>query len=87
MTLNFLSNSKFYFDCTEGLFYKIKTNSCGVYVVKTKTWSEGFSKSKKRRCTTVTSYVKISESNYLNTYNSDNVMGSSNIPCINTRFA
>ena len=42
-----------------------------------------FPKSKKRRCTTVTSHVNSSESNYLNTYNRDNVIGNSNIPYIN----
>ena len=83
MTLNFLSNFKFYFDSTEGLFYKSKINSHGVYVVKNKTWLEGFSKSKKRRFTTVTSHVNSSESNDLNTYNSYNVIGNSNIPHIN----
>ena len=83
MTLNFLSNFKFYFDSTERIFYKSKINSHIVYVFKKKTWSEGFSKSKKRRCTTVTSHVNISESNYLNTYNRDNVIGNSNIPHIN----
>ena len=57
MTLNFLSNSKFYFDCIEGLFYKSKINIHGVEVDKTKTWSEGFPKSKKRGSTTVTSHV------------------------------
>ena len=44
-----------------------------------------FPKSKKRRCTTVTSHVNSSESNYLNTYNRDNVIGNSNIPCINVQ--
>ena len=42
-----------------------------------------FPKSKKRRCTTVTSHVNSTESNYLNTYNRDNVIGNSNIPHIN----
>ena len=42
-----------------------------------------FPKSKKRRCTTVTSHVDSSESNDLNTYNSDNFIGNSNIPRIN----
>ena len=36
MTLNFFSNFKFYFDCTKGIFYKIKINSHGFYVVKKK---------------------------------------------------
>ena len=39
--------------------------------------------SKKRRCVTVTSHVNSSESNYPNTYNSDNVIGNSNLPRIN----
>ena len=42
-----------------------------------------FPKSKKRRCTTVTSHVNSSESNYLNTYNRDNVIGNSKITRIN----
>ena len=42
-----------------------------------------FLKSKKRRYTTVTSYVNSSESNDINTYNSDNFIGNSNLPCIN----
>ena len=42
-----------------------------------------FPKSKKRRCTTVTSHVKSSKSNDMNAYNIDNVMGNSNIPRIN----
>ena len=83
MTLNFLSHFKFYFDCTEGIFFKSKINSHNIYVVKTKTCLEGFSKSKRRRCTTVTSHVDSSESNDLNTYNSDNFIGNSNIPRIN----
>ena len=37
----------------------------------------------KRRCTTITSHVKSSESNDQNTYNSDNVIGNSNLPLIN----
>ena len=82
MILNFLSNFKFYFDCNEGLFYKSKINSQGIYVIRTKTWSEGFSKSKERRCTNVTSHVNSIKSNYLNTYNSDITIVNSNIPCI-----
>ena len=39
--------------------------------------------SKKRICTTVTSHVKSSKSNDVITYNSDNVIGNLNIPCIN----
>ena len=39
--------------------------------------------SNKRRCTNVTSRVNSSESNYSNTYNSDNVIVNSNIPCTN----
>ena len=39
--------------------------------------------SKKRRCTTVKSHVKSSESNHLNTLNNDNVIGNSNLPHIN----
>ena len=31
-------NFQVYFDCTEGLGYKIRTNSYGVYVFKKKTW-------------------------------------------------
>ena len=42
-----------------------------------------FSKSKKRRCTTVTSCVNSSKSKNPNTYNSDNVLGNLNLPCIN----
>ena len=83
MTLKFISNFNFNFNSTEGLFYRSKINSHGVYVVKNKTWLEGFSKSKKRRFTTVTSHVNSSESNDLNTYNRDNVIGNSNIPRIN----
>ena len=83
MTLDFLSNFKFYFDSTEGLFYKSKINNHGVYVVRKKTWSEGFPKSKKRRCTTITSHVNSIKTNYLNTYNIDNVIGNLNIPHIN----
>ena len=83
MTLKFFSNSKFYFDCTEGIFYKSRINSHDVYFVKKKTWSEGFSKSKKRRFTTVTSHVNTRKSNNMNTYNSDNVIGNSKPPQIN----
>ena len=83
MTLNFLSNFKFYFESTEGLFYKSKINSHGVYVFKNKAWLELFPKSKKRRFTTVTSHVNSSESNDLNTYNRDNVIVNSNITRIN----
>ena len=83
MKLSFLSISKFYFDCTQGLFYKSKINSNGVYVVKTKTWSEGFYRSKNRRGTTVTSNLNSRESNDLNTYSIDNVIGNSNLPRIN----
>ena len=70
-------------DSNEGLFCKSKINSHGIYVVKTKTCSEGFSKSKKSRCTTVNSHVNSSESNDLNTYNRDNFIGNANIPRIN----
>ena len=42
-----------------------------------------FPKYKKRRCTTVTSHVNSIESNDLNTYNSDNFIGKSNLPRIN----
>ena len=83
MKSNFVSNSKFYLNCTEGLFYKSKINSPGVYVFKTKHGWKVFTKSKKKICTTVTSHVKSSKSNDLNTYNSDNVIGSSNIYLIN----
>ena len=83
MILNFLSNFKFYLDCTKELFYKIKINSHGVYVVKTKTWLEGFPESKKRRYTTGTPHVNCSESNDMSTYNSDSGIVNSNIPCIN----
>ena len=83
MTLNSLSNSKFCFDFTEGLFYKSKINSRDVYVVKTKTWPEGFSMSKNRIYNTVASHVDSRESNNPNTYNSDNFIGNPNIPCIN----
>ena len=38
---------------------------------------------KKRRCVNVTSHVNSSESNYPNTYHSDNVIGDSNLPRIN----
>ena len=70
-------------DSNEGLFCKSKINSHDIYVVKTKTWSEAFSKSNKSRCTTLTSNVNISESNDLNTYNRDNFIGNANIPRIN----
>ena len=83
MTLNFLSNFRFYFDRAEGIFYTSKINSRCVYVIKTKTWSEGFSKSKNRRCSTVTSHVHSSESNNPNTFNSDNVVENSKLPHIN----
>ena len=83
MILNFLSGFKFYFDFTEGIFYKSKINSNSVDVFKKKTWSEGFSRFNKSRCTTVTSHVNSRKSNYLNTYNSYNVIGNSNIPRIN----
>ena len=42
-----------------------------------------FPKSYKSRCTIVTSHVNSSESHDLNTYNSDNFIGNSNIPRIN----
>ena len=42
-----------------------------------------FSKSKKRRCTTVTSHVDSRDTNDMNTYNSVNVIGKANLPCIN----
>ena len=67
LTLNILSDFKFYLDCTEGLFKKSKMNFHSVYVVKTKTRWGGFPKSKKRICNTVTSHVNSSESNNLNT--------------------
>ena len=76
MTLNFLSNFKFYIDCTEGLFYRSRINSDGVYVFKEKHVQKVFSKSKNRRSTTVTSHVNISKSDDLNTYISDNVIGN-----------
>ena len=41
-TLNILSDFKFKFDCNEELFYGIKINSGGVYVIKKKTREEGF---------------------------------------------
>ena len=41
MALNFLSKFKFNFDCTEGIFYKIKINVSGIYIVKKKVWLEG----------------------------------------------
>ena len=41
-----------------------------------------FYKSKKRRCTTFTSYVNSSKSKNPNTYNSDNVIVNSNFPRI-----
>ena len=41
-----------------------------------------FSKSKRRRCTNITSHVNSSKSNDLNTYNSDNVIVNSNLRCI-----
>ena len=40
-------------------------------------------KSNKRRCTTVNSHDNSSESSDPNTYNSDNVIGNSNLPHIN----
>ena len=42
MTLNVSSIFKCYLDCTEALFYKIKINSYGVYVVKKETKTEYF---------------------------------------------
>ena len=42
-----------------------------------------FYKSKNRIYTTVTSHVNISDSTDMNTYNRDNVIVNSNIPCIN----
>ena len=42
-----------------------------------------FSKSKKRRCTTVTSHVDSRDTNDMNTYNSVNVIRNSNLPHIN----
>ena len=42
-----------------------------------------FSKSKKRICTIVTSHVNNSKSNYMNPYNSDNVIVNLNISRIN----
>ena len=41
---------------------------------------------KKRGCITVTSHVNSSKSNNPNTYNSDNSMGNSNIPCSNVHM-
>ena len=40
-------------------------------------------KSNNRICTTANSHVSSSESNDPNTYNSDNVIGNSNLPRIN----
>ena len=37
-----LISSKFYFDCTEALFYKGKMDSRLIYVVKKETRKEGF---------------------------------------------
>ena len=44
---------------------------------------EFFYKSKKSRCTTMISQININESNNLNTSNSDNIIGTSNLPNIN----
>ena len=41
---------------------------------------EFFYKSKKSRCTTMISQININESNNLNTSNSDNIIGTSNLP-------
>ena len=40
-------------------------------------------KSKKRICITVNSHFNSSETNNLKTSNSDNVIGNSNLPCMN----
>ena len=45
------------------------------------------SKYKKRRCTLVYSHVNRIKSNILNTSNSDNVIGNSNLPHINVKMA
>ena len=42
-------------------------------------------KSRKRMCINVNSHINSSESNNLNTSNSDNVTGNSNILCINVQ--
>ena len=42
MSLSVISIFNFYFNCTEGVFYKSKINGYGIYVVKNKTWQGGF---------------------------------------------
>ena len=49
---------------------------------KRKQWRKVSFRSNNRKCTTVSSHVKISKSNDPNTYNSDNVIGNSNLSCI-----
>ena len=83
MTLNVFSNFKFNFDYTEALFYKSKINSHGVYIIKKKIWEKASYQSKKRRYITVNSHFNSSETNHLNTSNSDNVIGNSNLSRIN----
>ena len=83
ITLNVFSGFKFDFNCTDALFYKSKINSHGVYVTKKKQGSKFSFKYNKSICTTSNSHVNSSESNDPNTYNSDNVIGNSNIPRIN----
>ena len=86
MTVIVFSNFKFNFDCTVALFYKSKINSHGVYVTKKKTREEYFIKLKKRRCINVNSHFNNSKTNNLNTSNSDNSIGNSNLTCINVHI-
>ena len=64
------------------LFYKSKINSHGVYIIKNKIGWKVLFKSNKRICVTVKSNFNNSETDNLNTSNSDDVIGNSNVPCI-----
>ena len=76
MTLNFFSNFKFDFDCSEAIFYKIKINSHGVYVINKKIWRNVSYKSKKSVCINVNSHVNISKINNSKTSNNDDFRGN-----------
>ena len=60
-------------------------NIHGVYATKKKKGRKISYKSNRIRCITINSHVNSSESNHLNTSNSNNVIGNSNLPCINVQ--
>ena len=74
-----LINFQFHFDYIEALFYNRKITRYQVYVTKKETQKQGFTKSKKRRCTTIIPHVNRNKPNNLNTPKSDNIIVTSNL--------